>query len=59
MVKICHWRSLRIFVCKRGFLPFLPFLVLFFGEFLRFRPYTEFVPVISVALHLFHMKVEE
>jgi hypothetical protein len=25
MVKICQWRSLRIFVCKRGFLPFLLF----------------------------------
>jgi hypothetical protein len=33
MVKIGQWRSLRIFVCKSGFLPFLPFLVLFLPFF--------------------------
>jgi hypothetical protein len=33
MVKIGPCRSLRIFVCKSGFLPFLPFLVLFLPFF--------------------------
>jgi hypothetical protein len=62
MGKIGPWRSLRNFVCKSGFLLFLPFLVLF-------RPFfgvdTESVRNISdsIALHLknalilyFHMK---
>jgi hypothetical protein len=59
MVKICPWRSLRIFDCKSGFLPFLPFLVLFLANFGVLDLNTEFVPVIYVAVHLFHMKVKE
>jgi hypothetical protein len=59
MVKICPWRSLRIFVSKSGFMPFLPFLALFFANFCVFGHNTEFVSVSSVALHLFHMQVEE
>jgi hypothetical protein len=62
MVKIGPCRSLRIFVCTIGFLPFLPFLVLFWPFF---GLDTESVGNISdlIALHFlnalilyFHMK---
>jgi hypothetical protein len=43
---------------KRIFAVFA-FLVLFLANFCVFGLNIEFVPVISVTVHLFHMKVEE